>query len=117
MRVDGAIPMSSSYSAQAHVGRRVALTVFWTIVFITGLTIGLLVTVPNIGDAIQVASSTVASKTFALSVGVAMVLLGLWGIVGSHRNLRHSVELISEVDRARMDTIQLESTRYMQKGK
>ncbi|MEK6988040.1 MAG: hypothetical protein AABX97_08115 [Candidatus Thermoplasmatota archaeon] len=115
--MDGAVRMSSSYSTQAHVGRRVALTVFWTVVFISGLTIGLLVTVPNIRDAIQAASSTLASQTFALSVAVAMVLLGLWGIVGSHRNLRHAVDLISEVDRARIDTIQLEATRYMQKGK
>jgi len=117
MRVDDAVLMRSSYSTQAHVGRRVALTVFWTIVFIIGLTIGVLVTVPNIREAVQAASSTLAAQTFALSLAVAMVLLGLWGIAGSHRNLRHAVDLISEVDRARMDTIQVDATRYMPKGK
>jgi ACR3 family arsenite efflux pump ArsB len=109
--------MHTSYSTQAHVGRRVALAVFWTIVFIVGVTIGLLVTVPNIREAIQAASSTIASQTFTLSVAVAMVILGLWGITASHRNIKHAVDLIAEVDRARMDTIQLESSRFMQKGK
>ena len=46
-----------------------------------------------------------------------MILLGLWGISGSHRNLKHSVDLIAEVDRARKETIQLETTRYLSKGK
>ncbi len=109
--------MPPSYSTQAHVGRRVALIVFWTVVFITGLTVGVLVAVPNIRDAVQAASSSLAGQTLALSAAVGMVLLGLWGIAGSHRNLRHSVDLISEVDRARMDTIQLEATRYLPKGK
>ncbi len=109
--------MPSSYSTQSHVGRRVALTVFWTVVFVIGLTIGVLVVVPNIQTAIQAASSSLASTTFTLSVAVAMVLIGLWGIAGSHRNLRHAVDLIAEVDRARMDTIQLEATRYLPKGK
>ncbi len=115
--MDGAILMRSSQSTQAHVGRRVFLTVFWTVVFMIGLTVGVLVTVPNISEAIRTASSTIAAQTFALSLAVALVLLGLWGIVGSHRNLRHAVDLISEVDRARMDTIQVDASRYLPKGK
>ena len=42
-------------------------------------------------------------------------MLGLWGISANNRNLKHAVDLIAQVDRARKETIQLESTRYMQK--
>jgi len=109
--------MPDSYSVRARVGRRVALTVLWTIVFILGLAIGLLILVPGLADLVQQASaSTLEAKSLAAAVSVAMVLVGLWGISASHRNLRHSVDLIAEVDRARKETIQLESTRYMQKG-
>lgn len=109
--------MSGSASAQAHVGRRVFQIVFWTIVFIVGVGLGLLIVFPSIGDALKNASANTLSSTVAYVVAVAMILLGLWGISGGHRNLRHSVDLISEVDRARKETIQLETTRYLSKGK
>ena len=82
---------------------------------IVGITIGVLVTVPGISNTIQRASETVAGLTFALAVAVALIMLGLWGIAANNRNLKHAVDLIAEVDRARKETIQLESTRYMQK--
>lgn len=105
----------ASFSQQAHVGLRVGLTVLWTIVFVAGLTILLLVSFPGLGETIQSAfTSTFASQSISLAVSVALVLLGLWGISSGYRNLRHSVNLIAEVDRARKETIQLESTRYMQ---
>lgn len=107
--------MSTPFSAQAHVGRRIILTVLWTMLLIVGITIGVLVTVPGVRDAIQRASETVAGQTFALAAAVALVMLGLWGIAANNRNLEHAVDLIAEVDRARKETIQLESTRYMQK--
>lgn len=109
--------MPSSYSSQAHVGRRIMLTVLWTMLLIVGITIGVLVTVPGIRDAIQTASATVSGLTFALAAAVALIMLGLWGIAANHRNLKHAVDLIAEVDRARKETIQLESTRYMQQPK
>lgn len=110
--------MKSSLSSQAHVGRRVALVVFWTVVFVVGLAIGLLISLPNLTSLVeQAANSTLESRTLYVAVAVAMVLLGLWGISASHKELRHSVDLIAEVDRARTETIQLESTRYMPKAK
>ncbi len=110
--------MRSAVSTQAHVGRRVALVVFWTIIFVVGLAIGLLISVQGLADLVQRASaSTLESRTLYVAVAVAMVLLGLWGISASHKELRHSVDLIAEVDRARTETIQLEATRYLPKGK
>jgi hypothetical protein len=102
-------------STQAKVGRRIMLTVLWTMLLIVGITIGILVTVPGIRDAIARASESVSGATFALSAAVALVLLGLWGITANNRNLKHAVDLIAEVDRARKETIQLESPRIMQK--
>ncbi len=109
--------MSASPSSQAHVGRRVAQIVFWTIVFIAGVTLGLLIVFPSLAEAFKNASSNTLTSTVAYVASVAMILLGLWGITGSHRNLKHSVNLISEVDRARKETIQLETGRYLSKGK
>lgn len=110
--------MKSSLSSQAHVGRRVALVVFWTVVFVVGLAIGLLISLPDLTSLVEQASkSTLESRTLYVAVAMAMVLLGLWGISASHKELRHSVDLIAEVDRARTETIQLESTRYMPKAK
>lgn len=109
--------MASSYSAQARVGRRVAQIVFWTVVFIVGVGLGLLIVVPAIATALKDASASTLTSTVAYVVSVVMILLGLWGISGSHRNLKHSVDLIAEVDRARKETIQLETTRYLSKGK
>ena len=106
------------FSSQAHVGRRVAMTVFWTIIFVVGLALGLLVGVQGLAALVQQASvSTTEARTLVVAVAVAMVLSGLWGIAASHRNLKHSVDLIAEVDRARTETIRLESTRYMQRSK
>ncbi len=102
-------------SSQARVGRRIVLTVFWTMLLIVGITIGVLVLVPGIQDAIQKASGAVAGGAFALSIAVALVMLGLWGIAANNRNMKHAVDMIAEVDRARKETIQLESTRFMPK--
>lgn len=110
--------MPNSFSAKAHVGRRVAMTVLWTIVLVVGLALGLLVGLPGLADLVQKASaSTTEARTLVVAVAVAMVLSGFWGIGASHRNLRHSVDLIAEVDRARTETIALESTRYLQRSK
>jgi hypothetical protein len=109
--------MPLTFSAQARVGRRIVLTVLWTMLLIVGITIGLLVAVPGIRDGIGNAAGSVAGQTFAFSIAVALVLLGLWGITANNRNLKHAVDLIAEVDRARRETIQLESTKYMQQPK
>lgn len=109
--------MSASASSQAHVGRRVGLIVFWTVVFIVGVGLGLLIVFPAVSEALKNASASALTSTVAYVVSVALILLGLWGISGAHRNLKHAVDLISEVDRARKETIQLETTRYLSKGK
>ena len=110
--------MPGTSSAQMRVGRRVALTVFWTVILVVGLALALLVGLPGLADLVQRASvSTTEAKTLVVAVAVAMVLSGLWGIGASHRNLRHSMDLISEIDRTRTETIALESTRYMQRPK
>lgn len=110
--------MSPSASAEAHVGRRILLTVLWTVIFVVGLAIAVLILVPDLSSLVQQASiSSVESRTVLVAISVALVLIGLWGISSSHRNLRHAVDLISEVDRARKETIQLETTRYLSKGK
>ncbi len=102
-------------SSQARVGRRIGLTVFWTMLLIVGITIGVLVSVPGIQDAIQKASGAVAGGAFAPSIAVILVMLGLWGITANNRNLKHAVDMIAEVDRARKETMQLETTRYTPK--
>lgn len=110
--------MSAPASSQARVGRRILLTVFWTVIFVVGLALSVLILVPDLASLVQRASiSTLESRTILVAISVALVLLGLWGISSSHRNLRHAVDLISEVDRARKETIQLETTRYLSKGK
>lgn len=110
--------MSGSASSQAHVGRRILLTVLWTVIFVVGLALAVLILVPDLASLVQQASiSTVESRTILVAISVALVLIGLWGISSSHRNLRHAVDLIAEVDRARKETIQLETTRYLSKGK
>ncbi len=110
--------MGASFSSQVHVGRRILLTVFWTIVFVVGLGIAVLISFQDLASLIaQASESTVVSRTLLVAASVALVLIGLWGISSSHRNLRHAVDLIAEVDRARKETIQLETTRYLSKGK
>lgn len=113
-----ASPVAESYSRRAHVGARVALTVLWTIALIAGITVGILVLLPNLGAALQgILTSTIEATGIALAVSVALILVGLWGVSSSYRNLRHSVDLIAEVDRARKETIQLEGTRFLQPPK
>src|SRR5207247_10453530 len=107
--------MATPLSTQPRRGRRIVLAVLWTMLLIVGITIGLLVLVPGIQDSIRRASGAVAGGAFALSVAVALIMLGLWGISANNRNLKHAVDLIAQVDHARKETIQLESTRYMQK--
>jgi uncharacterized protein YacL len=110
--------MPVSFSSQMRVAQRVALTVVWTVILVVGLGLGLLVGVPGLADLVQQASaSTTGARTAAVAVAVAMFLSGVWGIAASHRNLRHSVDLIAEVDRARTETIALESNRYAQRPK
>jgi len=110
--------MSAPFSAQAHVGRRVALTVAWTVVLVVGIAIALLVGLPDLASLVQRASvSTADWRTLAVALAVGMVLSGIWGIAASHRNLRHSVDLIAEIDRARTETIRLDSSRYLQRSK
>jgi hypothetical protein len=100
------------------VGRRTFFTVLWTIIFVVGLGIAVLLLVPDLANLVQQASvSTAVPKTILVAVSVALLLFGLWGISSSARNLRHAVDLISEVDRARKETIQLETTRYLSRGK
>jgi hypothetical protein len=108
--------MPGSFSSQMRVAQRVAMTVFWTVIFVVGLGLGLLVGLPGLADLVQRASaSTTEARSLAVAVAVAMTLSGLWGIAASHRNLRHSVDLIAEVDKARTETIALETNRYMQR--
>ncbi len=107
----------ASYSTQAHIGRRVLFIVLWTTVFIVGLAIGVLTSVRGLADLIAKASPSVESQIVYVAVSVAMVLIGLWGISASHRNLRHNVDLLESIDEARRQTIQLETTRVMSKGK
>jgi len=57
--------MAASLSTQARVGRRIVLTVLWTMLLIVGVTIGLLVLVPGIQDSIRRASDAVAGGAFA----------------------------------------------------
>src|SRR2546430_9491096 len=102
-------------SSQAHVGKRIVLTVLWTILLIVGLTIGILALVPNVQTAIQNASGAEAGGAVAPSIAVALVLLGLWGIAADNRNLKHAGDIISEADRAPEETIPLQRTRVMQK--
>ncbi len=110
--------MGAPFSSQVHVGRRILLTVLWTIVFVVGLGIAILISVPDLASLIEQASmSTLVSRTILVAASVALVLIGAWGISSSHRNLRHAVDLIAEVDRARKETIQLETTRYLSKGR
>jgi hydrogenase-4 membrane subunit HyfE len=94
---------------------RVLLIVFWTVVLVLGIGIAALVSIPNLADLVQGASNaTVAAKSAAVAAAVAMFILGLWGITSSHRAMKHTVGLLAEVDRARKETIQLESSRFSQ---
>ncbi len=105
-------------TSQPKVGGRVALIVFWTIVLVLGVAVAVLVAMSNLADFVQAASrATIEAKSLAVAVAVAMFLGGLWGITSNHRALRHTVGLLTEVDRARTETIQLESARFTQHPK
>lgn len=107
--------MASTHRPQPRVGPRIALTVFWTIIFIAGVTVGVLLAAPGLTDAVQQGlTATLASTSVAAAVAVGMILVGLWGIAASHRNLKHAVDLLTEVDRARRETIELDNPRYLQ---
>jgi len=94
---------------------RVLLIVFWTVILVLGIGLAALVSIPNLGDLVQGASqATIAAKSGAVAAAVAMFLLGLWGITSSHRAMKNSVGILAEVDRARKETIQLESSRFSQ---
>ena len=91
------------------------LIVFWTIVLVLGIGTAALVTIPNLSDLVAGASAaTIEAKSLAVAAAVAMFLLGLWGITSSHRAMKHTVGLLTEVDRARKETIQLEASRLGQ---
>jgi len=102
-------------SSTPRVGTRVFFTVFWTIILLLGVGVAALVTIPNLSDLVRGASAaTIEAKSIAVAAAVAMFLLGLWGITSSHRAMKHTVGILSEVDRARKETIQLESSRFSQ---
>src|SRR2546422_4678425 len=99
-------------SSEAHVGKRIVLTVLWTILLIVGLTIGILALVPNVQTAIQNASGAVAGGGFAPSLAGALGLLWVWGIAAHKRDLKHAGGIILEAERAREETSQTQSTRH-----
>src|SRR2546426_8059914 len=105
--------MPVSFSSQMRVAQRVALTVFWTVIFVVGLGLGLLVGLPGLAALVQRGSeSTTEAKTLVVAVAVAMSLSGLWGITPTHRNLKHYVAFISHVDRTRTEKNALATTQY-----
>jgi len=74
-----------------------------------------IISVPNLADLFAGASqATLGAKSAAAAAAVALFLLGLWGITSSHRAMKHTIEMLSEVDRARKETIQLETARGTQ---
>jgi hypothetical protein len=109
--------MHGPVGSQIRVGKLVALPVFWTVILVVGLALGLLVGVPGLANLVKRASDSTTDSTLVVAVAVAMFLSGLWGIAASHRNLKHAVDLIAEVDRARTETMVMESARYEQRPK
>src|SRR5438270_11730595 len=98
--------MPVSFSSQMRVGQRLALTVFWTVIFVLGLGLGLVVGLSGLADLVQRASaSTTGARILVVAVSVAMTLSGLWGIAASRRNLKRSVDLLAQVGRARGGSI------------
>ena len=94
---------------------RVILIVFWTFILIAGVAVAVIVSVPNLADLLAGASqATLGAKTAAAAAAVAMFLIGLWGITSSHRAMTHALQMAAEVDRARKETIQLETARITQ---
>jgi hypothetical protein len=99
------------------VGKLIAFPVFWTVILVVGLALGLLVGIRSLADLVQRASASTTDSTLVVAVAVAMFLSGLWGIAASHRNLKHAVDLIDEVDRARNEAMVMDSARYEQRPK
>jgi hypothetical protein len=94
---------------------RVILIVFWTFVLVAGVTVAVIISVPNLADLLAGASqATLGAKSAAAAAAVAMFLIGLWGITSSHRAMTHALQMAAEVDRARKETIQLETARIPQ---
>jgi hypothetical protein len=110
--------MKGSLRSQMRVGRRLAMAVIWTVILVVGLGLGLLVGLPQLTQLVKQGSESATElRTGLVAVAVAMVLSGLWGIAGSYRNFRHSVDLIMEVDRARSETVAYDPTRYTDRPK
>ncbi len=104
--------------SEVRIGMRIAMTVLWAIVMVSGVSVGVLLAVPGIGAAIQGSlTSNLAASTIGSALAVGMVLVGLWGITSSYRSLRHTLDLMAEADRARKESIQLEGTRYLEHPK
>ena len=88
---------------------------FWTVVLVLGVALAIVVSIPNLGTLLEGASqATLGAKSAAVAAAVAMFLLGLWGITSSHRAMTHALQMAAEVDRARKETIQLETARITQ---
>ena len=109
--------MRASVGSQIRVGKLIAFPVFWTVILVVGLALGLLVGIRSLADLVQRASASSTDSTLVVAVAVAMFLSGLWGIAASHRNLKHAVDLIDEVDRARTEAMVMDSARYEQRPK
>src|SRR5256886_12363565 len=87
--------MPVSFSSQMRVAQRVALTVIWTVIFVAGLGLGLLVGLPGLTALVQRGSeSTTEAKTLVVAVAVAMFLSGFEGAAAKHRILELSVNVI-----------------------
>jgi hypothetical protein len=109
--------MRATVGSQIRVGKLIAFPVFWTVILVVGLALGLLVGIRSLADLVQRASASTTDSTLVVAVAVAMLLCGVWGIAASHRNLKHAVDLIDEVDRARTETLVMESARHEQRPK
>ena len=102
-------------SGPPRVTLRVLFIAFWTVVLVLGVGVAIVVSVPNLSTLLAGASqATLEARSAAVASAVALFLLGLWGITSSHRALKHTVEMLAEVDRARKETIALESSRITQ---
>ena len=109
--------MKAPACSRIQVGKLIAFPVFWTVILVVGLALGLLVGIRSLADLVQRASASTTDSTLVVAIAVAMFLSGLWGIAASHRNLKHAVDLIDEVDRARSESMVMESARYTERPK
>src|SRR2546427_2370935 len=106
--------MAAPLSTQARVGRRIVLTVLWTMLLIVGVTIGLLVLVPGIQDSIQRASGAVAGGGIPLSIRAGLSLLRASRLPPHKSNLKCELDLHAQADRGRQETHQHEGTQLLQ---